>query len=82
MELFVKAEFRGGERGVAKKLLNQLIEHAEAAGLKEIYLGTTEFFHAAHRFYEREGFTEILESELPSDFPKMTVDTKFYKRIL
>jgi hypothetical protein len=51
-------------------------------GVAEIYLGTTEKFLAAHRFYERNGFGLIESSELPPAFPVMAVDTRFYKRRL
>jgi RimJ/RimL family protein N-acetyltransferase len=42
-------------------------------------LGTTDAFKAAHRFYEKNGFTEIPEHELPAMFPRMKQDTKFYR---
>jgi predicted N-acetyltransferase YhbS len=45
-------------------------------------LGTTAKFLAAHRFYEKNGFREIAQTELPASFPVMTVDTKFYRRAL
>jgi N-acetylglutamate synthase-like GNAT family acetyltransferase len=48
-------------------------------GVKEIYLGTTDKFRAAHRFYEKNGFNEIAEYNLPGNFPVMEVDTKFYQ---
>ena len=51
-------------------------------GIAEIYLGTTEKFLAAHRFYEKNGFAEVRRDELPSAFPVMAVDSKFYRRVL
>jgi hypothetical protein len=47
--------------------------------VKEVFLGTTEKFLAAHRFYERNGFQQIPATELPPAFPKMAVDTRFYR---
>lgn len=32
-----------------------------------------------HRFYEKNGFTEIDVAQLPENFPIMQVDKKFYK---
>ncbi len=32
-----------------------------------------------HRFYEKNGFEEINPDTLPASFPRMTIDTKFYK---
>jgi hypothetical protein len=50
--------------------------------VKDVYLGTTEKFLAAHRFYERNGFQQIAADELPPSFPKMVQDTRFYRRAL
>jgi GNAT superfamily N-acetyltransferase len=77
-KMFVAAEYRGAEHGIAKRLLETLIEWATRRGLAEIFLGTTAAFLAAHRFYEKNGFTEIPQSALPLAFPIMSVDTKFY----
>jgi len=78
-KMFVKAAYRGSEHKTAKKLLVRLVAHAEAAGMAEIYLGTTAKFLAAHRFYEKAGFARIDELDLPERFPRMHVDTRFYK---
>jgi GNAT superfamily N-acetyltransferase len=77
-KMFVAAPFRGREFGVAGKLLDVLMAHARAKGVAEIFLGTTEKFLAAHRFYEKNGFIELQKAELPTAFPIMAVDTKFY----
>jgi N-acetylglutamate synthase-like GNAT family acetyltransferase len=63
---------------VAGKLLDALLAHARARGITEIFLGTTDKFLAAHRFYEKKGFGELQKAELPRTFPVMTVDSKFY----
>ena len=78
-KMFVKPEYRGAAFGVAQKLLLVLLDWCGQKGLADIYLGTTPKFLAAHRFYEKNAFTEIERSELPDTFPIMTVDTKFYK---
>lgn len=78
-KMFVKAEFRGKAHGVAQHLLNTLHEWSTLRGVREIFLGTTAQYLAAHRFYEKNGFSEILRAELPANFPVISVDTKFYK---
>jgi N-acetylglutamate synthase-like GNAT family acetyltransferase len=78
-KMFVAADMRGREFGVAAGLLTTLIDHAEKKGLSTVLLGTTESFLAAHRFYERNGFSEIAATDLPASFPRMAVDTKFYR---
>ncbi len=79
-KMFVAADVRGREHGVAARLLAGLVDHAEAQGIKGIFLGTTDKFLAAHRFYEKNGFAEVSKSELPPSFPLMAVDSKFYRR--
>lgn len=78
-KMFVKAAFRGGERQVAARLLDVLVEWARSRGLGEIYLGTTAWFHAAQRFYLRQGFVEIPQDALPAAFPVMKVDSRFFR---
>jgi N-acetylglutamate synthase-like GNAT family acetyltransferase len=78
-KMFVKEPYRGAPHRVAGRLLGRLREHAAQHGIGEIFLGTTEKFRAAHRFYEKFGFTLIGERELPDRFPRMNVDTRFYR---
>lgn len=79
-KMFVKQTVRGREHDVAARLLDILLQHTYDVGVKEIYLGTTAKFLAAHRFYEKHGFQEIEVAALPAAFPLMAVDTKFYLR--
>lgn len=78
-KMFVAAEARGREHGVAARLLDMLIAHARAVGIAGITLGTIERLHAARRFYEKNGFVEIAPDDLPQGFPRMPVDTHFYR---
>ncbi|NMG74406.1 GNAT family N-acetyltransferase [Aromatoleum diolicum] len=78
-KMFVKATHRGAEQGVARRLLETLLAWCRKRGVREIYLGTTAKFFAAHRFYEKSGFREITRAELPASFPVMAVDTRFYR---
>lgn len=79
-KMFVHPDYRGEKYGTALRLLEECIVWAETRGIREIFLGTTPKFKAAHRFYEKNGFIEICEQELPDSFPIMKVDTKFYHR--
>ena len=81
-KMFVAASHRGSAHGVAKRLLDVLLDWSAAHGLAEIFLGTTDKFLAAHRFYEKNQFTEVPRAELPAAFPVMAVDSKFYCRRL
>lgn len=77
-KMFVAASHRGREHGVATRLLETLVQWCRTQGVKDVFLGTTAKFLAAHRFYERSGFREVSRDELPQSFPVMAVDTKFY----
>lgn len=78
-KMFVHADYRGAGRGVAAALVRRALDHARAAGVRTVYLGTTPQFRAAHRFYEKHGFVEIHAAALPPTFPVMAVDKKFYR---
>lgn len=75
-KMFVRAQSRG--TGLAAALLGALLDWCRGAGVHEIFLGTTERFVAAHRFYEKHGFTRIEKGSLPPAFPVMAVDSVFY----
>lgn len=81
-KMFVDKHFRGSRYNTANLLLTKLFDWAHARHFKEIYLGTTSKFLAAHRFYEKNGFISIDKSDLPGTFPVMEVDVKFYKYVL
>lgn len=78
-KMFVAAEARGRELGVAAGLLDILVGHARAKGIRGITLGTVEKLHAARRFYEKNGFVLVDPDALPEGFPRMPVDTHFYR---
>lgn len=79
-KMFVAPSHRGAVHGVAAALLGTLLEWAGAHGMTHVFLGTTENFKAAHRFYEKTGFSELSATDLPAHFPRMRFDTKFYVR--
>lgn len=81
-KMFVAPSHRGREAGVASGLLSSLVAWAEDMKIVEVFLGTTEKFLAAHRFYERNGFELVHKEALPTAFPAMAVDTRFYRRRL
>jgi N-acetylglutamate synthase-like GNAT family acetyltransferase len=81
-KMFVRATHRGKEHGIAARLLERLVLSATGAQVRDVYLGTTEKFVAAHRFYERNGFIQVAAEALPEAFPRMSLDTRFYHRAL
>lgn len=81
-KMFVSPAHRGAERGVAAALLHTLLAWSRGHGLRDIFLGTTAKYLAAHRFYEKHGFVELPRQALPPTFQFMAVDTKFYQLTL
>ncbi|MBA3831700.1 MAG: GNAT family N-acetyltransferase [Chthoniobacterales bacterium] len=81
-KMFVASSFRSGEFKVGPRLLDRLIDQAGKQGCTRLFLGTTEEFRAAHRFYEKHVFVQIPAESLPPAFPRMALDTRFYMRPL
>lgn len=77
-KMFVASAYRGQRHGTAAALLKTLLAHARRRGVETIYLGTTDKFLAAHRFYEKSGFSQLDADRLPASFPRMSVDSRFY----
>src|SRR5262245_50121845 len=55
-KMFVAAPFRGAAQGVARRLLATLLHWCSTHAFTSVYLGTTDKFLAAHRFYRKNGF--------------------------
>ena len=79
-KMFVHKEYRGKPHNIAQRLLDALITHAQTSGIQNLYLGTIHTMEAAARFYTRNGFAPIRQSNLPPAFPLMSVDDTFYHR--
>ncbi len=77
-KMFVAPEFRGAALGTASMLLDTALNWSRKMGIRKIFLGTTSKYKAAHRFYEKNGFTAIQKHELPQSFPLVEVDDVFY----
>jgi GNAT superfamily N-acetyltransferase len=78
-KMFVRKEYRGKELGIAQLLLDNLISYCRQNDINAIYLGTVDVLKAAHRFYEKNGFTQIAKHDLPKSFPLMGADNIFYE---
>ncbi len=80
--MFLMQKYRGGERGVARILLQTATDHCIKNNCICLYLGTMDQFKGAQRFYEKNGFIKIYSAELPIDFPHNSLDAVFYKKNL
>ena len=78
-KMFVKKSHRSVKHGAAARLLQTVFDWVESRKILSVYLGTTDKFLAAHRFYEKNGFEKISREALPASFPVMKVDMVFYR---
>lgn len=78
--MFVAINSRGTISGVAKQLLAKLFYEARRRGVRDIFLGTRASLSAAHRFFEKHDFVRYSKTDLPSRFPIMTKDSRFYHK--
>ncbi|MFK3436262.1 GNAT family N-acetyltransferase [Staphylococcus aureus] len=79
-KIFVDEGYRNLKIG--KKLLDKVIMTCKEQNIDGIYLGTIDKFISAQYFYSNNGFREIKRGDLPSSFPKLDVDNRFYYRNL
>ncbi len=79
-KMFVKKQYRGKKYSIAQNLLNKLTAWALEHQFESLYLGTIERLVAAIHFYERNGFQLIDSTTLPATFPRMAVDTHFFRK--
>lgn len=75
-KMFVAKDYR--KTGLGRQLVNTLVDFCKEEGIEEVYLGTTQRFVSAQRFYRNYGFEKILKGSLPNDFPLLDVDDTFY----
>lgn len=76
-KLFVVKAYRN--KGVAQKLMNSLIKASIKHHFDFLVLGTVDKLHAAHKFYNKYGFEQIQQKELPSAFQICPLDNIFFK---
>ena len=79
-KMFVRTDYRGGEIKTGQQLLNILEHWAREKQIQTLYLGTIDRLLAANRFYKRNAYEQMDESQLPSYFPKMKVDNIFFRK--
>ena len=83
-KMFVLADYRGAAKGVAKRLLDTLLQWAGDHGIRHIFLGTNTLLPAASRFYEKHGFHLVGNDALPPHVEaiRMAVDNRHYHKEL
>jgi GNAT superfamily N-acetyltransferase len=79
-KMFVLKGFRGEPFRAGQLLMDKVFRWMAERKVKAVMLGTLEKFVAAQKFYRRNGFTEIAKKDLPDYFPRMLLDTMFFKK--
>jgi N-acetylglutamate synthase-like GNAT family acetyltransferase len=79
-KMFVLESFRGKEYRTSQLLLDAALKWMKDKNCREVILGTLDIFKAAQKFYLKNGFEEITKDQLPANFPRMTLDNRFFKK--
>lgn len=77
--MFVHKDFRGKPFEISQLLLKTLMDYAQANKFGAISLGTVQKLIGAQKFYEKNNFIKIKANQLDEKFPRMAVDTVFYR---
>lgn len=80
--MMVKKGFRGKSWGVSNSLMATAMAWCTENNFQAIYLGTMHQFISAQQFYKKNGFTEIAQQDLPSEFLINPLDKVFFQRRL
>jgi len=80
--MFVAENYRGKPLNIAQNLVNTATSWCQSHQISDIFLGTVPAYHAAHSFYEKNGFSRVEPKSLPINFPIMQVDKYFYKLVI
>ncbi len=79
-KMFLQKEVRGDKNlNLAQKLYDTFIAFASRKGIKIICLDTPLVAHAAHRFYERNGWKLAPIEELPASYKLPKIEPKLIK---
>lgn len=81
-KMFVRDGFRGAPYRTGQLLMDEAFRWMKEKGADEVILGTLDRFVAAQKFYLRNGFREVKKENLPSNFPSMTLDNRFFVKDL
>lgn len=81
-KMFVLKGFRGDPFRTGQLLMDEAFRWMKQKGVQAVTLGTLERFEAAQKFYQRNGFTKIAKDKLPDYFPRMPLDTTFFKKVM
>lgn len=81
-KMFVMEAYRGGSYKTGQLLMDAAFAWMKEQNVNEVILGTLDRFVAAQKFYLRNGFVEVAKQNLPSNFPAMRLDNRFFKKDL
>lgn len=82
-KMFIKKDYRGKNFNLAAKLLDILLKEARNQQFTEILLDTPLVTHAAHRFYEKNGFELISSDLVPENYIlPQGIELKIYRLLL
>lgn len=77
-KFFVYEEYRGFPNHLGQKLYKELLRFARNNNYKTLLLDTPKNTERAHAFYNKAGWTQILQEDLPLQFDHPYQDSDFF----
>lgn len=81
-KMFLQKEHRGTPLKIAQELYGVLLTEASRRQLHYLWLDSPGVAKAAHRFYLRNGFTEMDKSQVPKGFVYPELNSKLFRLLL
>lgn len=78
-KFFVYEPYRGKPHNLGQRLYAILIEYAKARGMTVIVLDTPFNTERAHKFYEKAGFVQVAQADLPVQYDYPFPDSHFFR---
>ena len=77
-KFFVYEPYQGAPHHTGRRLYATLLTFARERGVRTLVLDTPRNTHRAHRFYQKAGFHQIAEEELPFRYTRPYADSDFF----
>lgn len=81
-KFFVNENYQGKPFHIGRKLYQELLNFAIEKGYRTIVLDTPHNTNRAHKFYERAGFQNVKEEDLPIQYSHPYKDCDFFMLVL
>lgn len=78
-KFFVYEPYRSAPHHLGRRLYAELLDFARTHDFRELYLDTPKNTDRAHRFYEKAGWEQVEESDIPFTYDHPYLDSDFFR---